>query len=70
MLFGYIATFKTTQNKSLHPNGVQFAVMPVIYGEKCEDVFLSDEKMFNLDEQNGFRYYWHDLWNEKAIFSK
>lgn len=52
------------------PNKVQFAKMHVVYGCKWEGVFFSDDKNFNLDESSSSRYYWHDLWCEKATVCK
>jgi transposase len=39
-------------------------------GVKWGKVVFSDEKKFNLDGPDGLQYYWHDLRNEKELFSK
>lgn len=39
------------------------------YGVKWRQVIFTDEKRFNLDGPDGFKYYWHDLRNEPKFFS-
>ena len=47
-----------------------FALEHIIWEKEWSKVIFSDEKKFNLDGPDGFRYFWHDLRKEEEIFSK
>ena len=49
---------------------MEFAKKYISMGDKWNDVVFSDEKKFNLDGPDGFKYFWYDLRKEKEIFSK
>lgn len=49
---------------------VDFAKKYISLGQKWADVIFSDEKKFNLDGPDGFRYFWYDLRKTKEVFSR
>jgi len=52
-------------------NRLQFAKDNVQNGEKWKKIIFCDEKKFNLDGPDGYRYFWSDLHKEdEKYFSK
>lgn len=54
-----------------HKNArLHFARKHLTEGTNWRDVVFSDEKKFNFDGPDGYKYFWHDLRQEPHIFSK
>lgn len=48
----------------------KFALDHIHWTHQCRKIIFCDEKEFNLDDPDGFAYYWHDLHTEENIFSE
>jgi hypothetical protein len=48
----------------------KFGQEHMTWNQEWQKVAWSDEKKFNMDGPDGFRYYWHDLRKEPHILSK
>ncbi|KAF9745489.1 Transposable element Tc3 transposase, partial [Nosema granulosis] len=48
----------------------RFALEHVLWTEMWKSIIFSDEKKFNLDGPDGYKYYWHHLNMKEITYSK
>lgn len=69
---GHAKFTKMLQKTGLKPRHIEarlaWAKKYIDLGEKWKQVIFTDEKKFNLDGPDGFKYYWHDLRDEPKTF--
>ncbi len=51
-------------------NRLTFARTHMAWSDEWKKVIFSDEKKFNLDGPDGYKYYWHGVRNTPRTFSK
>lgn len=51
-------------------NRVNWCVHRLLWKEEWHHYVFTDEKKFNFDGPDGWRYYWHDKRRKKSVFTK
>lgn len=51
-------------------NRLKWARKYIHWTHEWQNIIFSDEKKFNLDGPDGFRYYWNDIKKDERVFSK
>ncbi|KFM58041.1 Transposable element Tc3 transposase, partial [Stegodyphus mimosarum] len=66
-------TAKLTKPQLLQRHKIEhlnFGQKVMTWDNQWIEIIFSDEKKWNLDGPDGWNFYWHDIKNEKEIFSK